>query len=121
MNANETDRERWRKAASELASRLGTDYRNHRMLSDPWARTAHCMVQGWRNIASQGRLDYFPQPRRRIATWQDAVANMKSSFHARKQARLLDTTTWHFWANHLPRVQLRYIPKARRNAVLLAG
>jgi hypothetical protein len=107
--------ERWRKAAGGLKARLDTDHRNQRMLCDPWSRAAHCMVQGWRNIVSQGRLGYVPRPRRRISTWQEAAASMKVSLASRKQSRLLDTTTWQFWANHLPRVKLRYIPKAKRN------
>ena len=56
----------WQKAAADLKTRLDADYRNHAMLCDPWARAAHSMVQGWRIIASQGRLDYVPQPRRRF-------------------------------------------------------
>ena len=31
-------RDDWRKAASELKSRLDTDFRNHTMLCDPWKR-----------------------------------------------------------------------------------
>jgi hypothetical protein len=111
MNANHFDHQRWRRSASGLKARLDTDYRNHRMLCDPWSRAAHCMVQGWRNIASQGRLDHIPNPRRRISTWREAAMDMKASFYNRMKSRLLDTTTWKYWANHLPRVNRRYIPK----------
>lgn len=112
MPTHET--EQWHKAASNLKFRLDADHRNHQMLCDPWARAAHCMAQGWRNIASQGRLDYVPKPPRRISTWHEAATHMKSSLYARMKSRLLDTTTWRFWAKHLPRVQLRYIPKSNR-------
>jgi hypothetical protein len=109
-----TVHERWSNAASGLKARLETDYRNHRMLCDPWSRAAHCMVQGWRNIASQGRLDHNPNPGRRNTTWRAAAKTMKASLDVRMKSRLLDTRTWRFWANHLPRVHLRYIPKAKR-------
>ena len=115
MNANHlNDVDDWRNAAAGLTARLRADYRNHRMLSDPWARAAHCMVQGWRIVASQGRLDYVPQPRRKLTTWKEAAYSMKCLLNTRRHQRLLDPTTWHFWAGHLPRVELRYIPKARR-------
>ena len=84
MNADHFDHDRWRRAAGGLKARLGTDYRNHRMLSDPWARAAHSMVQGWRNIASQGRLDHVPKPRRRITTWNEAAHNMKHLLNTRR-------------------------------------
>ena len=106
----------WRKAAAGLRARLDIDYRNHAMLCDPWARAAHCMVQGWRNIASQGRLDYVPQPRRRLNTWNETAQSMKASLDGRARTRLLDNTTWRFWANHLPRVNLRYVRKSLREA-----
>ena len=111
MSPTPVPHEAWRKAVAGLTNRLRADFRNHRMLSDPWARAALSMVQGWRNIESQGRLGYVPQPQERISTWQEAVRTMKQSLYSRKQSRLLDTTTWKFWANHVPRVHLRYIPK----------
>ncbi len=106
----------WKRAAGHLAMRLGVDHRNHRLLCDPWYRAAHCMVQGWRNIASQGRLSYSPPPQRRLFTWKEAAKSMMASLKGRRQSRLLDQTTWRFWASHIPRVALRYIPKRERRA-----
>ena len=107
----------WREAAVGLRARLYADYRNHAMLYDPWARAAHSMVQGWRIIASQGRLDYVPQPRRRTNTWKEAAHTMKHLLNTRRRQRLLDSTTWRFWANHLPQVHLRYVRKAFREGL----
>lgn len=104
----------WCEAARELRSRFYTDYRNNRMLSDPWSRAAHCMAQAWRNIASQGRLGHVPKTERRNTTWKEAANHMKQLLYSRRRERLLDTTTWSFWANHLPRVNLRYIRKCNR-------
>lgn len=114
MNPNHLNHEQWRTVASSLRARLNTDYRNHLMLCDAWPRAAHSMIQGWRNIASQGRFDHIRQPRRRNTTWQEAAKSMKASLYTRMKSRLLDTTTWQFWASHVPRVELRYIPKRNR-------
>lgn len=111
MNPTQNALEAWRKAASGLKARLDADYRNHKMLCNPWWRAAHSMAQGWRNIASQGRLGYVPQPQRSPTTWDEAARTMKASLNGRKQSRLLDQTTWKFWAAHVPKVELRYIPK----------
>ncbi len=104
----------WAKAAAGLSARLGADRRNHRILADPWSRAAHCMVQCWRIIASQGRLDYIPPSKRRANTWKDAASRMKVDLRSRMRCRLMDTTTWAFWAAHVPKVTLRYIPKRNR-------
>jgi hypothetical protein len=117
MQQQPIDNARWRKAASELRARFSTDYRNNQMLHDPWSRAAHCMAQSWRNIASQGRLGHIPETGRRNTTWKEAAHHMKGLLNARRSQRLLDTTTWSFWANHLPRVNLRYIRKARRTSL----
>jgi hypothetical protein len=104
----------WKHAAAELKARLDVDHRNHRILADPWSRAAHCMVQGWRNIASQGRLAHVPHPQRRFTTWIEAAQSMKVSLNGRARSRRLNPTTWRFWAGHLPRVELRYIPMRSR-------
>jgi hypothetical protein len=101
----------WRKTAASLKKRLDVDHRNHEMLSDPWRRVAHSMVQGWRIIASQGRLGYVPQPRRRLTTWKEAASSMNNLLNIRMRTRLLDNTSWKFWASHVPRVHLRYVKK----------
>ena len=111
---------RWRKAAGQLRNRLQIDYRNHSILCHPWARAAHCMVQGWRNVVSQGRLGYVPEPRMRIATWNEAAQSMRHLLNTRRRQRLLDDTTWRFWAGHLPRVELRSIRKSQRPTCPLA-
>lgn len=107
----------WTKANAKLVAKLGADYRNHRILADPWSRVAHAMVQLWRNLASQGRLAYIPASQRRPATWNEAAKRMKTVLYTRKQSRLLDQTTWRFWAAHLPPINLRYIPKLNRVAL----
>ena len=114
MKQEPIDNARWCKAASELRARFSTDYRNNQMLYDPWSRAAHCMAQSWRNIASQGRLGHIPETGRRNTTWKEAAYHMKQLLNSRRRHRLLDTTTWNFWANHLPRVNLRYIRKCNR-------
>ncbi|GAB6188153.1 hypothetical protein [Thermopirellula anaerolimosa] len=106
----------WAKAAGKLKACLDVDYRNHQMQAAPWGRAAHSMVQSWRIIASQGRLDYVPSDRRKPRTWHEAAQAMKASLYARKRERLLDPLTWRFWADHLPNVRLRYVPKRMRNA-----
>jgi hypothetical protein len=60
----------WQKHAGELCSRINVDYRNHQMLADPWLCRARCIVQGWRNIASQGRLDPDLEPKAKVTTWK---------------------------------------------------
>jgi hypothetical protein len=105
---------RWRKEASSLIARLNADYRNHRMLCDPWRRAVHSMIQGWRNIESQGRLGYRPATRRSPTTWTEAVNEIKASLDAKKQSRLLDQTTWQFWARQIRPPSTRYIPKRWR-------
>jgi hypothetical protein len=114
MTRHDDERERWQRAVNGLKARFDADHRNHRMLSVPWKRAAHSMVQGWRNITSQGRLGYIPKPRREITQWDEAARSMKASLDARRRTRLKDQSTWQFWAGHLPRVACRYIPKARR-------
>jgi hypothetical protein len=106
----------WAKAAGRLVGKLGADYRNHRTLAAPWPRVAHTIVQLWRNVASQGRLAYTPPPKRRPATWNEAASRMRADLYSRMRSRLLDPSTWPFWASHLPRVNLRYVPKRNRVA-----
>jgi|GEM_PF-3367983 len=106
----------WAKAAGQLKARLDTDYRNHQRLAAPWARAAHSMVQGWRIIVSQGRLDYVLSDRRRPRTWHEATHAMKASLDRRERERLVNPMTWTFWAGHLPNVRLRYVPKRLRRA-----
>jgi hypothetical protein len=114
MHANDLRNAKWKKAARRLKARLDVDCRNHTMLVNPWARMAHCMVSGWRNIASQGRLGYVPPVRRLPTTWTEAAVKMKAQLCGRRQSRLLDTTTWRFWANHLSRMNTRYVRKSLR-------
>ncbi len=104
----------WEHKARNLCCRIGTDYRNHRMLADPWANRAHIIVQGWRNIASQGRLNPNLQSKTKVMTWKQSAERMRTRIHSRRRSRLLDRTTWRYWANHLPQVNLRYIPERKR-------
>lgn len=104
----------WADAAAGLTARLGTDYRNHRALARPWSRAAHAIVQTWRTIASQGRLNHTPTPKRRPSAWDDAARRMRANLTARRRCRLTDPNTWRFWAAHLPKVHLRYVPKRQR-------
>jgi len=114
MHSSDFKHNEWRKAAAKLKSRLDTDYRNHAMFCDPWKRVAHSMVQGWRNIASQGRLGYIPQTHRSFSTWKPAACQMKSLFDGRWKSRLLNQNTWEFWCSHIPNVALRYIRKSNQ-------
>jgi hypothetical protein len=57
----------------------------------------------------------------RISTWCEAATYMKASLYSRMKSRLIDTTTWRFWANHLPRVELRYIRKSKQKCRALAA
>jgi hypothetical protein len=119
MKSNHLNHESsWQKAVADLKTRLDIDYRNQVRLRDPWARAAHCMAQTWRIIESQGRLGHIPQPRKRLATWNEAALSMKASLYSRSRSRLLDDTTWQFWAHHVPRVHLRYVKKSERTTVL---
>jgi hypothetical protein len=114
MHSSEFNHRKWHKAAAKLKARLDTDYRNHAMLCDPWKRVAHSMVQGWRNISSQGRLDYIPQVQKSFSTWKSAACQMKFLFDGRRKSRLLNQNTWEFWCHHIPNVALRYIRKANQ-------
>jgi hypothetical protein len=114
MNTNQFQHETWRKAAGGLVARLGADYRNHRMLCDPWARAAHSMVQGWRIIASQGRLGYVPPTRKRSFTWKQSASRMKALLDGRLRSRLIDQNSWQFWARQIRPPYVRYIRKSQQ-------
>ncbi|MCO8122544.1 hypothetical protein NHH03_12425 [Stieleria sp. TO1_6] len=107
----------WEQIADNLCSRIRADFRNHQMFADPWSKRANIIVQGWRNIASQGRLDPNLQPKTKVTTWKQSADRMRMRIHSRRQSRLLDKTTWRYWANHLSQVKLRYIPKRNREGV----
>ncbi len=104
----------WNQKARNLCNRIGADYRNHRMLADPWSNRAHIIVQSWRNIASQGRLNPNLQPKTNVTTWKQSAERMRMRIHSRRRSRMLDKSTWRYWASHLPQVNLRYIPKRKR-------
>ena len=104
----------WQRRAGDLCSRLNADHRNHILLADPWSYRAHIIVQGWRIIASQGRLNPKLRTQSKATTWKQSAERMRSRIHSRKQSRLLDKTTWNYWANHLPQFNLRYVPKHKR-------
>ena len=104
----------WQRRAGDLCSRLNADHRNHILLADPWSYRAHIMVQGWRIIASQGRLNPKLLTQSKATTWKQSAERMRNRIHSRKQSRLLDKTTWNYWANHLPQFNLRYVPKHKR-------
>ncbi len=105
------DRTPWRSMASELANRLRTDWRNGRMLSDPWSRAAHSMVQGWRIRLSR-------PPARRQATW--AAPTTWKAFASRAlvtlaaKVRPANQSPWRRWAGNRVSPGSRYIPKAKR-------
>jgi len=101
----------WRWPAGKLASRLRTDWRNARMLRDPWSRAAHSMVQGWRIRLSRppanGDSPVAPRPTwKKFARLATGIAATRVS-HARR-------TDWHLWATRRISGGSRYIPKARR-------
>lgn len=104
----------WNQKAQNLCCRIRADYRNHQMLADPWSNRAHIIVQGWRNIASQGRLNPNLQPKTKVTTWNQSAERMRTRIHSRRQSRMLDKSTWRYWASHLSQVNLRYIPKRKR-------
>lgn len=92
----------WQRRAGNLCSRLNADHRNHVLLADPWSYRAHIIVQSWRIIASQGRLNPNLQPKTKVTTWKQSAERMKTRIQARRMSRLLDKTTWNYWANHVP-------------------
>ncbi|MEX0718368.1 MAG: hypothetical protein WD066_17365 [Planctomycetaceae bacterium] len=111
MNAKHFQPERWRAAAGALVARLGVDYRNHRMLQDPWSRAAHSMVQGWRIRLSRppakGTGRRTPRPTWRVFARLAAGIAATRAHYARK-------SDWHLWANRRVTGGSRYIPKSRR-------
>lgn len=111
---NVTQQNRWHRAADRLRGHFGCDFRNNRGRRDPWWCAAHSMVQIWRNIASQGRLGFIPRKKESMTSWNEAANSMKALLNGRRRTRLEDPTTWRYWAGHLPRPQLRYVPKAKR-------
>ena len=107
----EPDKTSWRAAAPKLVSRLGTDRYNAQILSHPWSRAAHSMVQGWGIRLS--RPPARGDTRTAIATtWREfarravSVAASKAN-HARK-------SNWHRWAQYKVSAGSRYIPKGMR-------
>ena len=106
----------WQRQAGNLCSRLNADHRNHVLLDDPWSYRAHIIVQSWRIIASQGRLNPNLGKKTKVTTWKKAAERMRSRINSRRQSRLLDKTTWNYWANHLPQFNLRYVPKRNRKS-----
>jgi len=79
----------WRRSASNLAKRLHTDWRNSRILHDPWSRIAHSMVQGWRI-----RLSRPP---------------------AKGNARVTDRPTWQVFARLAVGIVAKTASRARQN------
>ena len=109
MDAKEMDA--WRCAAGQLASRLRADLANGVMLSAPWSRAAHSMVQGWRIRLSRppakGNASVAPRPTWKVFA-QRAVGILTSKkSHARR-------SDWHLWASRRKAPGSRYIPKRDR-------
>lgn len=84
----------WQKAVRRMANRLSTDARNHLVLANPWQRTAHSMVQAWRNRASQEQLQKPTRiVRRRVpVTWEEASRLMMVSLATRAKAHAARST-----------------------------
>lgn len=104
----------WQRRAGDLCSRINADHRNHLLLNDPWSYRAHIIVQSWRIRASQGNLNPNLEKKTKATTWKQSAERMRNRIHSRRQSRLRDKTTWSYWANHLPQINLRYVPKRKR-------
>ena len=101
----------WRKAASELWSRLKADRKNHETLGDPWGRAAHSMAQGWR-IRMSLALKSAKKARARPTSWE---AFAKHAVQAACTRRLQVTgARWVVWARSKTALGCRYVPKRDR-------
>ncbi len=102
----------WARAIRRLRSRLDTDFRNHRMLADPWGRATHSMVQSWRIRHSMGPGRGPKHPPVVPRSWEEFArqAALRASAGA---ARPLPGT-WAHWAKLRTHTLVRYIPKRDR-------
>jgi len=99
--------EAWKKAASGLIRCLGADRYNDRMLGQPWSRSAHTMVQGWRIRLSRpparGNAPVVKRPTWRVFARLAAGIAATMANHARR-------SDWHLWATRRISGGSRYIP-----------
>lgn len=100
----------WRKAASQMASKLRADARNGAMLASPWPRAVHSMVVGWQVRLSQPPTN--PRPRRWRPTWEVfALLAVQNAITAVQHGA---RSAWHKWAASRVAPTRRYIPKRNR-------
>ena len=101
----------WQKAAPRLTSLLATDWHNGQILSRPWSRAAHSMVQGWRIRMSRPPASGTAKAATNV-TWKELVRSAVGVL-ACKVSRTKQSG-WQRWAAYRMSDGSRYIPKAKR-------
>lgn len=88
----------WKRAINPMLTKLGTDLRNHRILTDPWRRKAESMAKAWKVLFRYGRTLRPSRTNKQVHDWKQATTGMVLAFYRRAYQQRV-RTGWRRWAS----------------------